>query len=116
MLVAFDVDGTIDAYPEVCQSLMSALRAAGQRVVVITGCGADTPTPQDTIDKTGYLASLGCANCYDQLVVLGNPTDELKAKWLKANNADLLIDNDKGNAKAAAEVCPVFVPWQTRVK
>ena len=96
------------------QGLMSALKAAGHQVVVLTGCGQETPEPTDVAAKTEYLQSLGCGSCYDQLVVLGDPTDELKAEWLKANSADVLVDNDKDNAKAAAGICPVLVPWQSR--
>ncbi len=113
-LVAVDIDGTIDAEPSLMQGLMSALKAAGHQVVVVTGCGQETPEPEDVIHKAEYLQSLGCAACYDQLVVLGEPADERKAEWLKANGADVLFDNSKANAKAAAGTCPVLVPWQSR--
>lgn len=114
MLAAFDIDGTIDAEPSLFQSLMSAIKAAGHQVVVLTGCGQEKPEPDDILHKSEYLQSLGCANCYDQLVVLGEPTDERKAEWLKANGADVLFDNSKVNAKAAAGICPVLVPWANR--
>ncbi len=113
-LAAFDIDGTIDAEPSLMQGLMSALKAAGHQVVVLTGCGTEKAEPSDILAKTEYLQSLGCGSCYDQLVVLGDPTDELKAEWLKTHNADVLVDNDKGNAKAAAGICPVLVPWASR--
>ncbi len=114
MLACFDIDGTIDAEPSLMQGLMSALKAAGHQIVVLTGCGQETPEPEDTIHKAEYLQSLGCAACYDQLVVLGEPADERKAEWLKQHGADLLVDNSKKNAKAAAGICPVLVPWQSR--
>ncbi len=113
MLVAFDIDGTVDANPPIYLSLMQALRAAGQRVVILTGCGAEKPELQDIADKEDYLQHLGLGAAYDQLVVFGDPTADLKAEWLKANHADLLIDNSKTNAKAAP--CLVLVPWQTKV-
>ena len=87
--------------------------AAGQRVVILTGCGAEKPELQDIADKEDYLQHLGLGAAYDQLVVFGDPTADLKAEWLKANHADLLIDNSKTNAKAAP--CLVLVPWQTKV-
>jgi|SRR5208282_4709442 len=114
MLAAFDIDGTIDSEPSLMQSLMSALKAAGHQVVVLTGCGQEKPEASDILHKSEYLQSLGCANCYDQLIVLGEPNDENKAEWLKAHSADLLVDNSKDNAKAAAGICPVLVPWQSR--
>lgn len=114
MLVAVDLDGTIDSEPTTMQALLTALKAAGHTVVVATGTADGEVTPEDTIAKAEYLQSLGCAECYDQIVVFAEPHDENKAEWLKANHADLLIDNNKSNAKAAAGICPVLVPWQTR--
>lgn len=113
MLAAFDVDGTLDANPPVYLSLMQALRTAGHRVVIVTGCSCGKVEPQDILDKTEYLQHLGLGECYDQLVVLADPAPENKAEWLKANHADLLIDNSKENAKLAP--CLTLVPWQTRV-
>src|ERR1017187_7068499 len=114
MLVAFDIDGTIDAEPSVMQSLMTALQSAGHRVVVLSGTSDEKVEPSEVEDKTEYLQSLGCANCYDALVIVTHPVDDNKAEWLKTNCADLLVDNDKGNAKAAAGICPVLVPWANR--
>ena len=116
MLVACDIDGTLDSEPRVMQSLLMALRAAGHKVVIVTGCSTTQVTQADIDDKTGYLQSLGCANCYDQLVVVADPADENKAAWLKSNKADLLIDNAIANAKAAKDICPVLVLWQSRIK
>jgi hypothetical protein len=113
MLVAIDIDGTVDANPPLYLSLMQALRMAGQRVVVVTGCSCAKVEPQDILEKTEYLQHLGLGEAYDQLVVLADPAPENKAEWLKANGADLLIDNSKGNAKLAP--CLTLVPWQTRV-
>ena len=113
MLAAFDIDGTLDADPPSFLTIMQALRACGQRVAILTGCGGEEPTPEDIAEKTDYLAKLGFSEAYDQLVVLGNPTDELKAEWLKDNGADVLFDNSKKNAKASPVL--TLVPWKTRV-
>lgn len=112
MLVAVDVDGTIDAAPTTFLSLMQALRAAGHRVVVVTGCSAPTVTPQDLEDKATYLQNLGLGEAYDELVVIADPVVDAKVQWLKDNEADLLIDNRKATAKAAP--CLTLVPWATR--
>lgn len=112
MLCAVDLDGTAEAAPTIFLSLMQALRAAGHRVVVITGAAAPTVSQQDLADKANYLQQLGFGEAYDELVVCADPTPETKAQWLKDSGADLLIDNKKANAKAAP--CLTLVPWNTR--
>jgi hypothetical protein len=114
MLVGVDIDGTVDADPPVFLALMQALRSAGHRVVILTGCSATRCTPDDIEQKKEYLSSLGLAEAYDQLVVFGDPPSGPKAEWLKANGADLLIDNDRGNAQAASSQCLVLLPWASR--
>ena len=116
MLVGLDVDGTVDSDPALYLALMQALRCAGHRVVILTGCSREKVEQQDIADKETYLTSLGVGEAYDELVVFADPPSEAKAEWLEAHHADLLVDNDKGNAKAAAGACPVLVPWQTRTK
>ena len=113
MLVGIDVDGCIDADPAVMLALMQALRAAGQRVVILTGCSNTVVSQQDIEDKRNYLQQLGCGQAYDQLVVFADPAAPAKAEWLADNHADMLIDNSKTNAKMAP--CFVLVPWQSRV-
>lgn len=116
MLVGVDIDGTIDADPPVMLSLLQALRAAGHQVVILTGSSEpEQVVPGDVQQKEEYLQSLGFGAAYDQLVVFAKPAADLKAKWLKDNKADMLIDNSKKNVKAAAGVCLCLVPWQTRI-
>ena len=114
-LVAVDCDGTADAAPTIFLSLMQALRAAGHRVVVITGDSATIVTQQSLEDKATYLQGLGLGDAYDELVVIADPPHEAKAQWLKDNGADLLIDNDRQNAELASASCLVLLPWATRV-
>jgi hypothetical protein len=111
-LFAFDVDGTIDADPANFLSIMQALRAAGHRVVILTGCGAPEVTPEDIAQKEDYLGQLGFAAAYDQLVVFADPPAEAKGAWLRQNHADVLFDNSKSNAKASPVL--TLVPWKTR--
>lgn len=117
MLHAIDINGTIDADPALFQHLMSALRAAGDQVAVLTGVhGSPTVTPADVQAKRARLAELAFT-AYDQLVVfpdVGN-LPALKADWCSQQGASTLIDNDRGNAEAAASECMVLVPWATRV-
>lgn len=113
MLIGFDIDGTIDSDPQLYLMLMQALRASGNRVVILTGYSG--PVTLEVLEaKTEYLRNLGVGEAYDELVVFADPPQEAKAQWLKDNHADLLIDNAVANAKLAP--CPCLVPWATRVK
>jgi acid phosphatase class B len=119
MKIAIDLDNTIDATPKQFQSLMSSLVATGQTVVVVTGTSDPAPTQAIWDAKYSYLKSLGCANCWSQLVVIAHgdgDVSEDKAKWCKDNGVDILIDNSKDNARAAVDagVDLVLVPWATR--
>jgi acid phosphatase class B len=116
MLAAFDVDGVIDAFPTQFLSIMQALRSAGHEVWVLTGTTGDTATDEDLANKKSYLESLGCGDCWDKLVVVPQPHPENKASWIQENGIDILFDNSKHNAKAAKDLCPVLVLWQTREK
>lgn len=119
MRVACDIDGTITAAPVQFEALLTALRAAGHRVTILTG-STDSPVTQEDFDnKVKFLTGLGCVGCWDDMVVFSAEGDKLsrkKAKWCGANDIDLFIDNDEGNAMAATPLVPlVLVPWTTRV-
>src|ERR1035441_8005232 len=122
MMVVFDLDGTIAAAPRQFQPLMSALQACGHSVTVLTGTDHIPPTQQDWQEKCNYLTSLGCGQCWDELVVLSHPVRgdiaPLKAKWLVDHGADLFIDNDQNNADVAiaAGIPLVLVPWASKEK
>ena len=122
MRVVCDLDGTIAAAPQQFQSLMSALQACGHSVTVLTGTDNVPPTQQDWQEKCNYLTSLGCGQCWDELVVLSHPPDgdiaPLKAKWLVDHGAEIFIDDNQNNANAAiaAGTPLVLVPWASRSK
>ena len=121
MLVAFDLDGTLDAYPRPLQSMMCALQASGHQVYVLTGMTSDEqPTPDDIAAKVTLLESLGVTDCYDKIIVVSSPDGDVsdaKARYLESVGADILIDNDKSNAKAVtAQGILALVPWGTREK
>jgi|HubBroStandDraft_6_1064221.scaffolds.fasta_scaffold03839_3 hypothetical protein len=106
MIVAVDLDGTADAFPRELQSLMSAMQAAGHTVIVVTGTDTATIDPAEVDGKTQLLASLGMGQCYQTLVVIPGPEDEVadrKAAYLQSVNASVLIDNRKANCKAATK-------------
>ena len=119
MKVAVDLDNTIDATPKQFQSLMTALRAAGHLVIVLTGTAEDVASQTVWDEKANYLATLGCGTCWDQMTIVASPDGDgadAKAKWCDDNGVDILIDNSKDNARAATEagVSLVLVPWATR--
>jgi hypothetical protein len=118
VLVAVDLDGTIDAFPRELQSMMSALRAAGHEVEVVSGANTDTVTQSDVDAKAELLASLGCGECYDRLVVLPGPESavaERKTAYLRSVNASMLIDNRKENVKSATDAgILALLPWGSK--
>lgn len=121
MRVAIDVDGTLDAAPVELQTLMIALKAAGNTVSILTGMAKEHITAEDFQIKVNYLNSLGCGESWDDMTVLGHaggPIHVDKARWCKENNVKILIDNSIKNAKAAAKagVPLVLVPWASRTK
>lgn len=117
MLIALDVDGTIDSDPQVFQTLCAALRSAGCQVAVLTGLkGAKQITPADVQAKQEYLQQLGFS-AFDQLAVFPDNANlpQAKAQWCKDHGADVLVDNNRANAQAAQDVCLVLLPWATRM-
>ena len=111
--IGVDIDGTADVDPQVMQSLMSALMAAGHQVIILTGCSSKEPTQQDFDEKAQYLESIGLGDCWDEMVVFGDPPHKAKSKWVKKNGVDLLFENSASNAKLASKYCPVFVCWNS---
>ena len=119
MKIALDLDNTIDAAPIQYASMMSAWKAAGHSVVVLTGTSGEPASLAVWQAKADYLQSLGCGACWTDLTVIASvdgDTADYKAEWCKENSVDVLIDNTKDNAKAAvsAGVPLVLVPWATR--
>ena len=115
---AFDIDGVISAFPGQMGSLMSALVAAGFHVWVITGVTGDTVTPEDVEAKREFLTNLGVGpDLYHELLVLPDPHPENKARAIEENHIQVLVDNAKGNIKAAAAVGAVgLLLWNNREK
>ncbi len=124
MLVATDLNGTLDAAPGQLGPLLRALRAAGHSVVVLSGVGHDTPDdPKEAFDvKVQQMIGLDVSDCWDSMVVFsikdGPDLAAAKATMAKTLGAALFIDNNADNAKAAVAIgIPMaLVPQATRVK
>ena len=117
MNVAFDIDGTIDSFPQVMLGLVTALTAAGHHVYIITGIEQDKVTPTDVRNKKAFLIGLGFGpGTYKELIVLPQPHDTNKADQIKKLDIELLIDNSVANAKAAKTLCAVLILWNSKVK
>lgn len=104
MLVCFDLDGTISAYPEQMCALMAGLRAAGHEVHVLSGTPHESVSPAVITSKENLLAQCGCSTCYDMLAVVANPSNDVadaKVDYMKRVGAAALVDNKKANVKAA---------------
>lgn len=115
MNIAIDIDGTIDSFPRVFQSLMSALTAAGHHVYVITGVSEDKVTQADIDAKRQYLTSIGISDDdYFKLIICPKPHPKNKAACVTANDIALLIDNKKSTAKATKAQCAVLVLWNSK--
>ena len=79
MNVAFDIDGTIDSFPQVMLGLVTALTAAGHHVYIITGIEQDKVTPTDVRNKKAFLIGLGFGpGTYKELIVLPQPHDTVQ--------------------------------------
>jgi hypothetical protein len=96
-----DIDGTIDSFPRLFQTLISDLVHGGNSVYILTGIEQPGPVkPEDVLAKRAYLASLGITD-YTDIIVVPIPHDVNKVKAMQDNDIAVLIDNDTRNTKAA---------------
>lgn len=115
MNFALDFDGVISAFPEVCQTMMSALTGAGHRVYVITGIEGKTVGQSDIDDKRHALTAMGIGpHLYHDVIVCPKPHAENKLKAVKDNDIAVLMDNSKKNCKAVAQQAVAFLLWNDR--
>lgn len=115
MHVGFDIDGCLDEDPAFFASLMSALKAAGHRVTVMTGASTKHPTQDDLDEKAQYLNTLGMGKLYDDLVVFADPPHKAKAKFCKTQHIDALFDNDVQNLNRASKYCTAIGVWNSLI-
>ena len=103
-VVAVDLNDTVSAYPQEMKLLMESLRAAGHEVHVLSGWEADHADDEALEQKRKQLEDLGCADCYDKLVVVADPKNhvaEQKVNYMRHVGSKILIDNNRKNGKAA---------------
>ena len=110
-----DIDGCLDENPALMGSILNALRSAGHRVTVMTGCSAKVPTQGDFDEKAQYLKSLGLANAWDDMAIFGDPPHKAKAKYCKTHHVDCLIDNDVQNLNRASKYCTTLAVWNSLI-
>lgn len=104
MIWAIDLDNTITADPDAMRALMCGLRSEGTSVHIVSGVIAPTVTKDDLLAKEEALRKLGCGDCYDRLVGVANPKNDvsdLKVAYMRHVGASVLVDNLKKNCKAA---------------
>ena len=104
MIFCFDLDGSLDKYPDEFRAIISGLRAQKHEVHIVTGARSSTVTPDIISDKIKKLEGLDLANYYDKLVIVANPQNNVakqKVEYMKNINAHVLFDNDPANIKAA---------------
>ena len=103
-VIAVDLNDTISAYPEEMRTLMEAYRAAGHEVHVLSGWEAESADQEALAEKTQQLKDLGCADCYDKLVVVADPKNDVaeqKVNYMRHVGATTLVDNSRRNGKKA---------------
>lgn len=103
-VVCFDLNWTLTAYPEEMRLLMEALQAAGHEVHVLSGWEAESADEAAIAEKRKQLADLGCSHCYDRLVVVADPQNDVaqqKVNYMRHVGSKILVDNDRHNGKVA---------------
>lgn len=104
MIICYDLDDTLTADPDFYRAELDGHRAAGREVHVLSASESGTATNADLLAKSSLLHELGLARSYDRLAVVDGPHDAIpanKVAYMRAVGARHLIDNRKGNVKAA---------------
>jgi hypothetical protein len=123
LLLAIDLNGSLDAAPGQLGPMLRALREAGHHVSVLTGVSTeDTNDPEAAWNsKVQQMIGLGVGDVWDDMTVFtaaeGPDLAAAKAQYVKEHGVAVLIDNDRGNCTAAVEAgIPLAIcPWATRV-
>lgn len=118
MNVAYDMKGTLDAWPKQLGETMTALKENDNVIYIITGITAphvnddDVTAAQESLNKIGITPAM-----YDHLVVCPAPHPKSKAAAVKEHKIDILVDNKIATAKKVAKLgCLVLVPFSTAEK
>jgi len=92
MKIAFDFDGTITAHPQRMNLLAQMLQLAGTHVVVLTAAAGELPADQRPAEVAKRLLRYGFTCPHELACVEGHA----KGEWCKANQVDVIIDDDAG--------------------
>lgn len=106
MIVCIDYDGTISADPEFYRAEMTGLRSRGHQVHVLSAVEHGLATAADKARVRKGLLALDMADCYDALAVVNGPHKKIpahKVAYMRHVGATHLVDNRKGNVKAAVK-------------
>ena len=99
----FDIDDTITAAPQRYAVLTAALKAANQKIVVVTGHGT-----KET--RENLLDALGVA--YDSIIIVDPKEDGSgKAEVLKELGSWFHFDNDVAFAPEVIKICPIAIQY-----
>ena len=110
MKVAFDLDGTISAYPAKCEDMAAAFVAAGHHVLVLTAHaepGAD-PAAVDAFKREACL-SCGFRSFHELVCCIVRNSDEAaayKAGYCRGHGVDVLIDDAANYCRAVKAANP----------
>jgi hypothetical protein len=100
----FDVDDTITAAPVQYARLSEALKAIGDKVVVVTGHGPKR-TREQLLDAVGFA--------YDEIIIVDpGELGEGKAKVLKRLGAFFMFDDRIEFGPEILRVCPVAFQYE----
>jgi hypothetical protein len=106
MIVCYDLDGTITADPKFYRAEMDGHRSAGHEVHVLSAHEEGPATNAHLLAKSSLLHDLGLGNSYDKLAVVDGPHKAIprnKVAYMRSVGATHLVDNRKGNVRAAAK-------------
>lgn len=106
MIVCVDFDGTISADPEFFRAEMAGLRSRGHQVHVLSAAQHGNATPADLDRLKKRLAALGFAGHYDAVAMVDGPHKAIpkhKVAYMRKVHATHLVDNRKGNCRAAVK-------------
>jgi phosphoglycolate phosphatase-like HAD superfamily hydrolase len=113
MRVAFDLDGTISAYPALCESMAAAFTAAGHHVLVLTGHAVPDPAACDraAVDafKREACVSRGFKSFHEMVCCVVRNSDEAaayKAGYCKGHAVDILVDDAANYCRAVKAANP----------
>ena len=113
MKVAWDLDGTLDQNPALCDT-MRDLKKRGHKNIVLTGHHSAVITKAEKREKKVQLAALGLKGVYDKLKVFPESSvAQDKARYCREHGVDICVDNSQKNLQLMPEGTTLLMPWRT---